>query len=112
MSAPQVRTELPIVAAETAGCSCCSTPSAKQLSPQAEEQPSPQAEGTDYSVTGLTCGHCVQTVEKAVTALDGVTSAAVELVAGGTSRLSVSGPHTEASVRDAVAAAGYSLTSR
>ncbi|QHK20223.1 hypothetical protein GU243_11305 [Pseudarthrobacter psychrotolerans] len=104
MSAPQVRTELPIVAAETAGCSCCSTPSAKQLSPQAE--------GTEYSVTGLTCGHCVQTVEKAVTALDGVTSAAVELVAGGTSRLSVSGPHTEASVRDAVAAAGYSLTSR
>ncbi|MGY4544343.1 copper chaperone [Arthrobacter sp. UYNi723] len=104
MRAPQVRTELPIVAAETAGCSCCSTPSAKQ--------PSPQAEGTDYSVTGLTCGHCVQTVEKAVTALDGVTSAAVELVAGGTSRLSVSGPHTVASVRDAVAAAGYSLTSR
>ncbi len=104
MSAPQVRTELPIVAAESAGCSCCSTPSAKQLPPQAE--------GTAYSVTGLTCGHCVQTVEKAVSALNGVTSAAVELVAGGTSRLSVSGPHTEASVRDAVAAAGYSLTSR
>ncbi|MCO4264339.1 heavy-metal-associated domain-containing protein [Pseudarthrobacter sp. MDT3-26] len=104
MSASPVRTELPIVAAETAGCSCCSTPSAKQLSHQAE--------GTEYSVTGLTCGHCVQTVEKAVTALDGVTSAAVELVAGGTSRLSVSGPHTETSVRDAVTAAGYSLSSR
>ncbi|HAG59415.1 MAG TPA: copper chaperone [Arthrobacter bacterium] len=104
MSAPQVRTELPIVAAENAGCSCSATPSAKQ--------PSPRAEGTDYSVTGLTCGHCVQTVEKAVTALDGVTSAAVELVAGGTSRLSVSGPHTEAAVRDAVTAAGYSLRRR
>jgi len=104
MSAPQIRTELPITAAENAGCSCCSTASA--------QQPSPQAEGTDYAVTGLTCGHCVQTVEQAVTALDGVTSAAVELVAGGTSRLSVSGPHTEASVRDAVTAAGYSLSGR
>lgn len=104
MSAPRIRTELPIIAAENAGCSCCSTPSAKQ--------PSPQAEGADYSVTGLTCGHCVQTVEKAVAALDGVTSAAVELVAGGTSRLSVSGPHTEASVRDAVTAAGYNLGGR
>jgi copper chaperone len=104
MSAPQIRTELPIVTAGNSGCSCCSTPPAKK--------PSPQAEGTDYSVTGLTCGHCVQRVEKAVTALDGVTSAAVELVAGGTSRLSVSGPHTEASVRDRVTAAGYSLSSR
>ncbi|WP_248758988.1 heavy-metal-associated domain-containing protein [Pseudarthrobacter sp. SSS035] len=104
MRASVIRTELPIVAAENAGCSCCSTPST--------EQPSPQAEGTDYSVNGLTCGHCVQTVEKAVTALDGVTSASVGLVAGGTSRLSVSGPHTEASVRYAVTAAGYSLSGR
>lgn len=65
MSAPQVRTELPSVAAETAGCSCCSIPSTKQ--------PSRQAEGTGYSVTGL---------------------------------------HTEASVRAAVNDAGYSLSAR
>ena len=102
MCASQVRTELPIVAAEKAGCACCSTTSAKR--------PSLHAEGTDYSVTGLTCVHCVQTVRNAVTALDGVIAAAVDLVPGGSSRLTVSGPHTEESVRDAVASAGYSFS--
>ncbi|MGY4542635.1 copper chaperone [Arthrobacter sp. UYNi723] len=104
MCAPETRTGLPLVAAEPSGCSCCST-SSRTLA-------SPAVQGSDYSVEGLTCGHCVQSVEKAVSGLDGVTSAAVELVPGGTSRLSVSGAHTDAEVRDAVAAAGYSLISR
>ncbi|MCO4254511.1 heavy-metal-associated domain-containing protein [Pseudarthrobacter sp. HLT1-5] len=51
-------------------------------------------------------------MENAVTALDGVAKASVELVPDGTSRLTVSGSHTEASVRNAVTAAGYSLTIR
>lgn len=102
MCAPENRTELPL--AETSGCSCCSTPS--------QTMTSPAVQGREYSVEGLTCGHCVQTVEKAVSAIDGVDAATVELIAGGTSRLSVSGAHTEADVRDAVTAAGYSLTGR
>ncbi|MFY9633288.1 MAG: heavy-metal-associated domain-containing protein [Cellulosimicrobium cellulans] len=91
------------MAAESSGCSCCSTPSTPQSSSTAE--------GTDYFVDGPTCAHCVQTVEKAVIALDGVAKASVELVPNGTSRLTVAGSHTEASVRNALAAAGYSLTS-
>ncbi|WP_256471944.1 heavy-metal-associated domain-containing protein [Pseudarthrobacter cellobiosi] len=98
------QTELPLVAAESSGCSCCSTPSTSQSS----SAPA----GTDHFVDGLTCGHCVETVENAVTALDGVAKASVELVPDGTSRLTVSGSHTEASVRNAVTAAGYSLTIR
>lgn len=104
MCAPETRIELPLAAAEQSGCSCCSPISAAQALPAAE--------GTRYSLEGLTCGHCVKTVEQAVSALDGVTSASVELVPSGISQLSVSGAHTEASVRDAVAAAGYALTSR
>lgn len=104
MSGPESRTTLPLVAAESSGCSCCSTPSTSQSSSASE--------GTDYFLDGLTCGHCVQIVENAVTALDGVAKASVELVPNGTSRLTVSGSQAEASVRHAVTAAGYSLTSR
>ncbi|MBW4096422.1 MAG: heavy-metal-associated domain-containing protein [Acidobacteria bacterium] len=70
----------------------------------------PVSEGSVYSIEGLACGHCVQIVEKAVASVDGVESAAVELVAGGTSRLAVTGAASADAVRDAGAGAGYSLT--
>ena len=57
----------------------------------------------------MTCGHCVRTVESAVSALPGVTSASVDLVPGGRSRLAVTGSAPDADVRRAVAAAGYAL---
>jgi copper ion binding protein len=65
-----------------------------------------------YSVTGMTCEHCVHAVSEEVGALAGVTSVDVDLVAGGASTVTVT---SEAPVsRDAVAAAvdeaGYALT--
>lgn len=101
MCATDTRTELPL-AAEQSGCSCCST--------DARTQALPAAEGTEYSLEGLTCGHCVETVEKAIAAVDGVMSASVDLVAGGISRVTVSGIPADTAVRDAVTAAGYSLS--
>ncbi|KUM37455.1 hypothetical protein AR539_09375 [Arthrobacter sp. EPSL27] len=59
---------------------------------------------------GLTCGHCVQTVEKAVSRVSGVESAAVDLVPGGTSRLSVTGTVDRAALTEAVRSSGYALT--
>jgi copper chaperone len=53
----------------------------------------------------------VDTVQRAVLAVDGVDSASVRLVAGGRSRLAISGAADDAAVRDAVTAAGYSLVS-
>lgn len=95
------RTELPL-ASMAGGRSCCSP------------EPSLHA-GTgvvhEFTVEGLACGHCVQTVEKAVSAVEGVQSAAVELVPGGRSRLVVSGQANSVAVREAVASAGYSLIS-
>lgn len=96
------RTELPLAAPEPSGCSCCS--------PGARTQTQTPAEGFEYLVEGLTCGHCVQTVEQAVSAVAGVESATVELVVGGVSRLTVAGAADVSAVRNAVTGAGYSLT--
>lgn len=102
MCGTDTRTELPLAAPEQSGYSCCS--------PDAPAQSLPATRGSVYSVEGLTCGHCVQTVEKAVNGVDGVESASVELVAGGTSRLTVAGTVAGSLVRNAVTGAGYSLT--
>jgi copper chaperone len=97
-----MRTELPLATAST-GCACCST----------ETSPVPAAaagaSGTEFGVEGLTCGHCVQTVEKAVSGLEGVESASVDLVPGGRSRLTVGGKADGSAVRAAVTSAGYIL---
>jgi copper chaperone CopZ len=62
---------------------------------------------TTYDVTGMTCGHCVAAVTEELTALDGVTDVAVDLVAGGTSHVAVTGDASPDAVRAAVAEAGY-----
>ena len=42
-----------------------------------------------YAVTGMTCGHCEQAVSSELRTLDGVTDVSVDLVAGGTSSVTV-----------------------
>jgi copper chaperone len=96
------RTELPLLTSAV-GRSCCST--------KAEPVNAQTPAGVEFSLEGLTCGHCVDTVQRAVLAVDGVDSASVRLVAGGRSRLAISGAADDAAVRDAVTAAGYSLVS-
>jgi copper ion binding protein len=63
---------------------------------------------TTYTVTGMTCGHCVQAVTDEVSALDGVERVDVELSSGAVTVVS-----TEAVALDAIAAAvdeaGYAL---
>ena len=61
-----------------------------------------------YAVTGMTCGHCVGAVTSELKALDGVTDVAVELVAGGTSTVTVISeqPLAEAQVAEALDEAG------
>jgi copper chaperone len=91
------RTQL-LLAPSSAGCSCCSS---EPLSPPAFTG------AIEFSLEGLTCGHCAQTVEKAVSALEGVESATIELVPGGRSRLLVAGKAAGNAVRQAVLSAGY-----
>ncbi len=63
-----------------------------------------------YTVTGMTCSHCVASVTEEVTEVPGVTDVQVELETG---RLTVVAdqPIGADAVRAAVEEAGYQLTS-
>jgi copper chaperone CopZ len=66
-----------------------------------------------YDVTGMTCGHCVSAVDSELRAVPGVTDVAIELVAGGTSHVTVTSeePLERETVAAAVDEAGYALAS-
>jgi copper chaperone CopZ len=55
-----------------------------------------------FDVVGMTCGHCASAVTEELSALEGVTNVQVELVAGGTSAVTV---HTERELAPAEVAA-------
>jgi copper chaperone len=61
-----------------------------------------------YSVTGMTCGHCAGAVTDEIKALDGVSEVQVDLVAGGTSTVTVTSaaPLDETAVAEALDEAG------
>ena len=77
----------------------------------------PRLEGTFamstaiYTVTGMTCGHCVAAVTRELRRLEGVSAVEVDLNAGGASRMRVTSaaPLLETAVRGAVDEAGYDL---
>ena len=66
-----------------------------------------------YSVTGMTCAHCVAAITEEVSRLDGVSAVDVDLNAGGDSRVTVTStqPLAVEAVREAVDEAGYTLAS-
>ena len=61
-----------------------------------------------YTVSGMTCAHCVMSVTEEITAIDGVTDVAVDLPTGAVAVTS-DRPLDEAQVRAAVEEAGYEL---
>ena len=77
-----------------------------------EQTPAHTGTSTRYAVERMTCGHCVAAVREEVSSLDGVRSVDVDLVAGGTSAVTVTStaPLPEDAVRAAVDEAGYRLT--
>ena len=62
-----------------------------------------------FTVTGMTCDHCVRSVTEEVGAVDGVTGVQVDLASG---RVEVVSSHPLAieKIREAVEEAGYRLT--
>ena len=63
---------------------------------------------TTYTVSGMTCAHCVMSVTEEITAIDGVTDVAVDLPTGAVAVTS-DHPLDEGQVRAAVEEAGYEL---
>ncbi|TYK50499.1 heavy-metal-associated domain-containing protein [Actinomadura decatromicini] len=63
-----------------------------------------------YTVTGMTCGHCVSSVTEEVEQIAGVTGVDVDLPTG---RVTVTSdaPIADGLIKDAVEEAGYKLTS-
>ena len=61
-----------------------------------------------YTVSGMTCAHCVMSVTEEITALDGVTDVAVDLPTGAVAVTSER-PLDASQVRAAVEEAGYAL---
>lgn len=64
-----------------------------------------------YTVTGMTCGHCAQSVTEEVSEVPGVTDVAVDLPTGAVTVTSEQ-PLSEDQVRTAVTEAGYELVSQ
>lgn len=62
-----------------------------------------------YTVSGMTCGHCVQSVTEEVRKVPGVTSVDVDL-GSGRLRIEADRPVDDAAVRAAVDEAGYSVS--
>ncbi|MCV2392891.1 heavy-metal-associated domain-containing protein [Actinotalea sp. M2MS4P-6] len=62
-------------------------------------------------VAGMTCHHCVMSVTEEISEIPGVTDVAVELVAGGTSQVTVTADQVveDAAIAAAVAEAGYAV---
>jgi len=71
-----------------------------------------QSYSQSFAVTGMTCGHCVASVTEELEELAGVQEVSVDLVAGGTSTVTVTSdqPLTDDAVKAAVAEAGYQLS--
>ena len=61
-----------------------------------------------WTVTGMTCAHCVASVTEEVSEIDGVTDVSVDLASGALTVTSDQ-PLPDGSVRAAVEEAGYTL---
>lgn len=107
----ETRTHLPLASSAQQGCSCCSPAGETRdtARPRAQSESPAAASRAEYALEGLTCGHCVQTVEKAVAGVSGVESATVKLVTGGTSRLTITGSAQQEALAEAVRSSGYVL---
>ena len=65
----------------------------------------------DYTVTGLTCNHCVMTVSRAAALVPGVTGVSVDLVPNGESTLHLDSEEAidRTELESAITESGYTL---
>ncbi|PXX68570.1 copper chaperone [Nocardia tenerifensis] len=61
-----------------------------------------------YTVTGMTCGHCVSSVKSEIGKIDGVTSVDVDLATGAVT-VDSAAPIADADIVAAVDEAGYEV---
>ena len=100
------RIELGLKAAH-AGCSCGAAHGGGAVDTGAAS-----AVTQEVLVEGMTCSHCISSVTEELSSLDGVDSVAVDLNAGGTSRVIIDSriPIDADVIKAAVEEAGYALS--
>ena len=107
-------TELTVIqpgASAASGCSCCAAPAPAAEAAATAPKESPVSENLStavYTVAGMTCGHCVNSVTEEVGAIDGVRNVDVVLESGQVTVTSAA-PLTVETVEAAVEEAGYTL---
>jgi copper chaperone CopZ len=77
------------VHAELGGCCSAQTTVTTNSARQDKDNDMSTTTATTFAVTGMTCSHCVTAVTEELSALPGVTEVSVDLVAGGTSTVTV-----------------------
>ena len=98
--------------ADDGGCGCGCSAAEASSTPTSATTSSTDEENLmtthSYAVSGMTCGHCAGAVSSELEALDAVTDVQVELVAGGTSTVTVTStrPLDETQVNAALEEAG------
>ncbi|WP_334683372.1 heavy-metal-associated domain-containing protein [Arthrobacter sp. CAN_A212] len=99
--------DLTLTDTSSSGCACCGPQESK-----ANSIPAPGSVSASFGVAGLTCGSCASRVSSAVGEIDDVTDVQIDLVAGGTSTVTVLSNQVvpAAAVRSAVEQAGYQLS--
>ncbi|MFK4729493.1 heavy-metal-associated domain-containing protein [Agromyces mediolanus] len=92
-------------------CTCDTTAGHEHDHSGHEHGHSSAAVTAEYGVEGMTCSHCVSSVTKELSQLEGVTNVDIDLVAGGISRVRVGSDRTLDNdvVAAAVDEAGYEL---
>lgn len=104
--------ELTVIEGEATGApgrSCCAASAAGSATTESKETPvSENVTTAAYTVSGMTCGHCVKSVTEEVGAIDGVKDVTVELETGKVTVTSAA-PLPLAAVESAVDEAGYTL---
>ena len=99
------------VADDAGGCGCggcgCGS-STTDIAGTATEETAMTDHTQTFAVTGMTCGHCASSVTSELKALGGVSDVNVDLVAGGTSTVTVtsSSPLEDSEVAAALDEAG------
>ncbi|GAA1605036.1 MULTISPECIES: heavy-metal-associated domain-containing protein [Kribbella] len=89
-------------------CNACSCGTADATNSVTTTGTRTAAEATVFSVTGMTCGHCVSSVTSEVSRIDGVSAVDVDLASGSVTVTS-DRPVGRDAVQAAVEEAGYQL---
>lgn len=96
------------------GCACCSDTGHASAAEDTDARDvgdtgkGAQASVATYTVTGMTCGHCVASVTDEISVIDGVTAVDVDLASGLVTVTSLE-RLSRAAVESAVDEAGYRL---